>query len=163
IQPTPAAKAPATIQPTPAAKAQATAPPAPAAKAPASVQPSPAAKAASAPAPAPAKPQAASPPPTTPVVPGGPIIEFTCPWCDNQVRVGAGREGRQPRCPECARIIKVPLKVKAKAKDWRAIDTNLPSAARRDTEPTPEGAWGTGTAASSVSKQALVEAGAIEE
>src|SRR5436190_1742341 len=65
-------------------------------------------------------------------------------------------------CPHCHTtfIVKVPLLVKDQPKDWRKADKNLPAGARRD-EPAPEGAWGSNTSGSNVSRQALLEADAI--
>jgi hypothetical protein len=88
-------------------------------------------------------------------------IEFKCYYCDEQIRVGADLAGKQTPCPECRRIIKVPLLQKNQPKDWRTVDTRLPAGARRDVGPVPEGAWD--TASVGVSRQALVEAQAIPQ
>jgi hypothetical protein len=88
-------------------------------------------------------------------------IEFKCYYCDEQVRVGADLAGKQTPCPECRRIIKVPLLEKNQPKDWRTMDTRLPAGARRDVGPAPEGAWD--TASVGVSRQALIEAQAIPQ
>ncbi|HEV3115824.1 MAG TPA: hypothetical protein VGY58_02145 [Gemmataceae bacterium] len=88
-------------------------------------------------------------------------IEFKCYYCDEQVRVSADLAGKQTPCPECRRIIKVPLIEKTQPKDWRNVDTRLPAGARRDVGPAPEGAWD--TASVGVSRQALVEAQAIPQ
>jgi hypothetical protein len=87
-------------------------------------------------------------------------IEFRCFYCDEQVRVGADLAGKQTPCPECRRIIKVPVLEKTQPKDWRKMDRRLPAAARSDV-PVPEGAWD--TASIGVSRQALVEAQAIPQ
>jgi ribosomal protein S27E len=88
-------------------------------------------------------------------------IEFKCYYCDEQVRVSAELAGKQTPCPECRRIIKVPLLQKNQPKDWRTVDTRLPAGARRDVGPAPEGAWD--TAAVGVSRQALIEAQVIPQ
>ncbi|HLJ97636.1 MAG TPA: hypothetical protein VKU02_31030 [Gemmataceae bacterium] len=88
-------------------------------------------------------------------------IEFKCYYCDETVRVGAELSGKQTPCPECRRIIKVPLLEKQQPKDWRGVQARLPAGARRDLGPAPEGAWD--TASVGVSRQALVEAQAIPQ
>src|SRR5262249_23640215 len=88
-------------------------------------------------------------------------IEFKCYYCDETVRVSADLAGKQTPCPECRRIVKVPLLEKTQPKDWRQMDTRLPAGARRDAAPVPEGAWD--TASVGVSRQALVEARAIPQ
>src|SRR5580698_4495610 len=50
-------------------------------------------------------------------------LEFQCPMCDEKISVNAALAGKQAPCPECRRIIKVPLPKKEEAKDWRQIDT----------------------------------------
>jgi hypothetical protein len=61
----------------------------------------------------------------------------------------------------CRRIIKVPVREKKGPVDWRTAATRLPSGARRDVEPAPEGAWGSAASAGTVSREALEEADAI--
>ena len=68
-------------------------------------------------------------------------MEFVCSYCETKVQVAAELAGKQTSCPECRRIVKVPLLEKAGPKDWRNVDSRLPSGARRDLEPAPEGAW----------------------
>ena len=46
-------------------------------------------------------------------------IEFVCSYCDTKVAVAADLAGKQTSCPECRRIVKVPLPKKADPKDWR--------------------------------------------
>ena len=87
-------------------------------------------------------------------------IEFKCYYCDEQVRVRADLAGKQTPCPECRRIIKVPLLEKNQPKDWRKMDGRLPAGVRSDV-PVPEGAWDTTSVG--VSRQALVEAQAIPQ
>jgi tetratricopeptide (TPR) repeat protein len=103
--------------------------------------------------------QAAAAP--TEVRQAGPI-RFTCPFCDEEVEVSADLEGKQTPCPECRRIIKVPVRQKTEPKDWRKINPRGPAAGlRRDEPAAPEGAWGTTGSASAVSRQALLEAEAV--
>lgn len=87
-------------------------------------------------------------------------VDFTCPYCDEELHLDAALAGKQAPCPECKRIIKVPHLVKQQKVDWRNTAAGLPSGARRDTEPAPEGAWGS-TAKTVVSADALEEAGAL--
>src|SRR5262249_29884172 len=82
-------------------------------------------------------------------------IDFNCPQCDEPIKMPVELQGKQAPCPECRRIIKVPLLVKREKTDWRKADKRLPTGARRDTEPAPEGAWGS-TAATLVSREALL-------
>src|SRR5207245_717253 len=89
-------------------------------------------------------------------------LTITCPYCDEEVQFDIALAGKQAPCPnpECRRIIKVPQLTKQEKVDWRTTASGLPSAARRPTEPTPEGAWGS-THKSYVSKEALEEAEAL--
>jgi tetratricopeptide (TPR) repeat protein/DNA-directed RNA polymerase subunit M/transcription elongation factor TFIIS len=102
-----------------------------------------------------AEPKAAPQVPTT--------VDFTCPYCDAEVHLSAELAGKNTPCPECRRIIKVPLLEKTGPRDWRRPETQVgPSGARRpDAE--LEGAWGTQTTRRSASQEALLEAGAIRE
>jgi hypothetical protein len=84
-------------------------------------------------------------------------IDFECPQCGEPLKLPIDLQGKQAPCPECRRIIKVPLLVKRDPTDWRKVDTRVPSGARRDTEPAPEGVWGS-TSATLVSRQALEQA-----
>jgi hypothetical protein len=88
-------------------------------------------------------------------------IAFNCPFCDEPIQVSADLAGKQTPCKECGRIVKVPVPVKQRPKDWRQADRRLPSGARRDDQPEPEGAWGTATSRGTVSRQSLVEAEAL--
>jgi hypothetical protein len=90
------------------------------------------------------------------------FIEFDCPMCSEKVKVSAELEGKQAPCPECRRIIKVPLLVKNEPKDWRTVKKGGPAGAKQSTEPAPEGAWGS-TAVTGVSREALEETGVIVE
>jgi hypothetical protein len=145
----PACKKPLTV-PGPAAAPKAAAPPngpSPPAPAPAvDVEAEAAALFADAPAQAKAAPQ---------------FIDFPCPYCDEPLHLDAALAGKKTPCPSCRRIISVPLP-KVEKKDWRGLDTRLPSGAQRPTEPAPEGAWGS-TAPRRVSTEALDEAGLIPQ
>jgi hypothetical protein len=90
-------------------------------------------------------------------------ISFTCPQCDEKVEVSADLAGKQTPCPECRRIVKVPLPQKIEPKDWRKADPRGPAAGLRKDEQTnvPEGAWGTAVSKSTVSRQSLEEAEAV--
>ena len=87
-------------------------------------------------------------------------IDFPCPQCGEPVSFPADLAGKQSPCPECRRIIKIPVPKVKDPRDWRKVDTSIPTAARRDNEPAPEGAWGSSTARA-VSGEALQEAGVI--
>ena len=94
--------------------------------------------------------------------PGSPAtIDFQCPHCDEPIRLGVDLAGKRAPCPECRRIIKVPLLVKEEPKDWRKVDTRNPLAGRKGEQAAPEGAWGSTTSTAKVSRQALLEAKAI--
>jgi ssDNA-binding Zn-finger/Zn-ribbon topoisomerase 1 len=87
-------------------------------------------------------------------------IDFECPQCGEPIKMSRDLGGKNAPCPECKRIIKVPMPKTKEGADWRKKDDNLPSAARRDTEPAPEGAWES-SRAKGVSAQALIEAGLV--
>ena len=101
-------------------------------------------------APAPAPKEAAAPE----------FIDFTCFYCDEQVKISAELGGKQAPCPACKRIVKVPQRVKEGPKDWRKVDTRTPLVAQRN-EPAPEGAWGSTVATGNVSRQSLEDAAAL--
>jgi hypothetical protein len=88
-------------------------------------------------------------------------IEFQCPMCDEKISLSADLAGKRAPCPECRRIIKVPLLEKNEPKDWRKVDVRNPLARDLKGEPAPEGAWGTAIGGGRVSRQALLEAGAL--
>jgi hypothetical protein len=87
-------------------------------------------------------------------------MEFECPQCGEQVKMSREFAGKNAPCPECRRIIKVPMPKTKDPADWRKKDDTLPAGARRDTEPAPEGAWES-SRAKGVSTEALLEAGLI--
>ena len=89
-------------------------------------------------------------------------LDFQCPHCDETVHTTADNAGKRMPCPECTRIIPVPLLEKTEPKDWRKVDTRVPAAGfLKDAEKAPEGAWGSQTSSSGVSKRALMEAEVI--
>lgn len=150
---------PATSKPAPG-----TAPPAPPApaKPAAATTAQPAPQPATAPQPAAAKPAAdgngAAPTADKPAA-GPATIDFKCPQCDAAIKIDIALSGKMAPCPECSRIVRVPLPRKKQPTDWRNVPTG-PSLARTDTEPAPDGAWGSATTVSTVSRQALLEADA---
>src|SRR5271155_571910 len=91
------------------------------------------------------------PPPEEP--PDTRTVDFTCPQCDEPVKVGIELEGKQSPCPSCRRIIKVPLLEKRDPKDWRKVDTKRLSLGKPDAAPEPEGAWGSTTSTTGVSRE----------
>ncbi|MFO0845237.1 MAG: hypothetical protein U0797_23120 [Gemmataceae bacterium] len=90
------------------------------------------------------------------------FIEFNCPQCDEPIKMGLDLAGKRAPCPECRRIIAVPIPKDKSKVDWRNAGPKLPAAAKRDDGPAPEGAWGTGAIARA-SHEALQEAGVIKE
>ncbi len=91
-------------------------------------------------------------------------VRFTCEYCDEAVEVDIALAGLRAPCPnpECRRIIKVPKPQGEQKVDWRNTAPGAPAAARRPTEPAPEGAWGS-TSKTLVSKEAMEEAGALPD
>src|SRR5437868_3579749 len=68
------------------------------------------------------------------------FVDFVCDYCDEKVQVAIELAGKQTSCPHCRRIVKVPL-LEKETKDWRNVKTRIPSAARRDVGPAPDGLW----------------------
>jgi hypothetical protein len=91
-------------------------------------------------------------------------IDFTCPYCEAELHLNADLGGKKEPCPECKRIIKVPMLVQERAKDWRTVQQKTgPSAALANAQqPQLEGVWDT-TQKARVSTEALEEADAIIE
>jgi hypothetical protein len=88
-------------------------------------------------------------------------IDFPCPQCDEPVHAPLDLAGKQMQCPECRRIIKVPVPEKKDPNDWRSKPAG-PSGARQTLEPKAlEGAWAAGTTAAH--RESLEEAGALPE
>jgi hypothetical protein len=88
-------------------------------------------------------------------------IDFQCPFCDEKIRLSADLAGKRAPCPECSRIVKVPLPEDSQPKDWRKVDVRSPITRDHKGEPAPEGAWGSEVSRGRVSRQALLEAGAL--
>lgn len=95
-----------------------------------------------------------------PAAPAG-TIDFTCPFCDAELHLPAEQGGKQAPCPECKHILKIPKLIADRAKDWREVQSSGPSAALANQPKELEGAWGTATSKSKVSREALEEADAI--
>ena len=72
------------------------------------------------------------PPAPEPVVEEA-TMKVHCDYCDADFMVERSRQGKNVPCPECRRLIKVPLIVQEKPKDWRDTRRNRPSLARDDT------------------------------
>lgn len=87
------------------------------------------------------------------------MIEFTCPQCDETVKLAAEHAGKRHPCPSCRRIIAVPKHDTGKPKDWREKEIQGPSLAKKE-EVKLEGAWGN-EAVARVSLEALEEAKAL--
>ncbi|TMQ34398.1 MAG: hypothetical protein E6K70_07860 [Planctomycetota bacterium] len=89
-------------------------------------------------------------------------VEFVCSYCDAKVQVNAELAGKQTSCPECRRIVRVPLLEKQGPKDWRKVDARRPVGARPEIGPAPEGTWDA-RSVGTVSREALEEAEAIPQ
>lgn len=98
----------------------------------------------------------------SPAAEGGPPdeIEFECPNCIEQVKVDLKFAGKQAPCPNCRRIVRIPLPADPRSRDWRAAD-HRPTLARHD-DKSLEGHWGNATNTSVVSRDALAEADALK-
>lgn len=90
------------------------------------------------------------------------FIEFNCPQCDEPVKMALDLCGKRHPCPECRRIITVPMPKNRDKLGWRDTGPKRPVGAKRDDLPALEGAWGTGNR-TGVSAEALKEAGVIKE
>src|SRR5436190_16191084 len=99
--------------------------------------------------------------PSSPAPASTKTIDFQCSFCDEKISLSADLAGKRAPCPECRRIIKVPLLEKADPKDWRKVDVHAPLIRDHRGAPAPEGAWGSEVSRGRVSRQALLEAGAL--
>jgi DNA-directed RNA polymerase subunit RPC12/RpoP len=90
-----------------------------------------------------------------------PPIQVTCSWCDHQFEVEGTLAGKQTPCPECRRIVRVPAAQTQSPRDWRQAARAPTAAVLSQQQAAPEGAWGTATARSYVSQEALEEAEAL--
>src|SRR5205823_4861433 len=88
------------------------------------------------------------------------FVAFNCPQCDEPVKLPLDLAGKKHPCPSCRRIITVPRPAKKDPTNWRDKGEALPSGAKRDVGPAPEGVWGDKTG---VSQGALEEAGVIPD
>ena len=90
---------------------------------------------------------------------GAVFVEFTCPFCDAQLKLPGDQAGRNAPCPECKRVVKVPHLAKTAPRDWRKPEAPTgPTGAK----PSPDdGAWASQAAPAKVSRQALLDAKAI--
>jgi len=91
------------------------------------------------------------------------FIQFECTFCDEKVSFPIDLGGKQAPCPGCRRILKVPMPavVKKTGPDWKKQPDKRPSGALRKEEPELEGTWN--STMDTVSRDALLEAGAIVE
>jgi hypothetical protein len=87
------------------------------------------------------------------------MIEFTCPQCDEVVKISAENAGKRAPCPSCRRIITIPKQDAGKPKDWREKEATGPSLAKKE-EVKLEGAWGN-QETTRVSIEAMEEAKAL--
>jgi predicted negative regulator of RcsB-dependent stress response len=70
------------------------------------------------------------------------MIPVTCTGCDYAWTVEASKEGKNVRCPECGKVVRVPVRKKEEKADWRTGGGG-PSLAKRETGLDREGAFGT--------------------
>jgi hypothetical protein len=89
------------------------------------------------------------------------FIELDCVYCGEPVKFAADLAGKNAPCPECKRIVKVPLPKADKKKDWRDINKQGPAGAIINLPEQLEGAWGT-ELRGKVGQEALEEAGAVQ-
>ncbi len=87
-------------------------------------------------------------------------VDFRCPMCDEPIQVAIALAGKQAPCPECRRIVKVPVP-RTKSNDWRKAEKKGPSGARLDVDEAPGDVWN--SKASTVSVETLEQAGALRE
>jgi hypothetical protein len=89
-------------------------------------------------------------------------IDFTCPFCDEELKLPADLSGKKTPCPKCTKVIKVPVLEVSKPKDWRATHSGGPSAALANLPEQLSDAWGT-EQKGKVSRTAMEEAGALPQ
>lgn len=90
------------------------------------------------------------------------FVEFTCPFCDEELKLSADLAGKKTPCPACTKVISVPQIKVEKPKDWRTSQRTGPSAALVNQPEAPTDAWST-SQKSKVSREAMEEAGALPE
>jgi hypothetical protein len=86
----------------------------------------------------------------------GKPIKHKCFFCEEEAEYPAELGGKQAPCVHCKRIIKIPLPVSDKPKDWREVEKR-PTGAKRDVAELDD-AWGTDVRAT-VGKETLQEVG----
>jgi len=69
------------------------------------------------------------------------MIPVTCAGCDHTWTVEASKEGKNVRCPECGKVVRVPIRKKEEKADWRTGGGG-PSLAKRETGLDRQGAFG---------------------
>ena len=91
-------------------------------------------------------------------------IDFTCEWCESELRLPLDQGGKQTQCPnkDCRRIIKVPMPKIVEKKDWRKINLKGPALAAINMPEQLDDAWGT-EAVVRARQASLAQAGAIAE
>jgi hypothetical protein len=70
------------------------------------------------------------------------MIPVNCTGCDYAWTVEVSKEGKNVRCPECGKVVRVPVRKKEEKADWRTGGGG-PSLAKRETGLDREGAFGT--------------------
>ncbi len=88
------------------------------------------------------------------------MVEFTCPQCDEAIKIASEHAGKRAPCPLCRRIIQVPKLDVEKPRDWREKVVTGPTLAKKE-EVKLEGAWGNQELVR-VSVEALEEARAVQ-
>src|SRR5437868_8458599 len=56
-------------------------------------------------------------------------IDFTCPFCDEELKLPADLGGKKAPCPKCTKVIKIPLPQPEKPRDWRTSQRAGPTGA----------------------------------
>jgi hypothetical protein len=89
-------------------------------------------------------------------------IDFTCPFCDEELKLPADLGGKKAPCPKCTKVIKIPLPQDDKPRDWRTSQRAGPSAVLANQPEQLADAWGT-EQKGRVSQDAMAKAGALRE
>jgi len=79
-----------------------------------------------------------------------------------EVKVPFDLGGKKTPCPNCRKIVKVPMPLDSKPKDWRTTQNTGPSAAASNLPEKLSDAWGT-EQKGRVSREAMEEAGALPQ
>jgi hypothetical protein len=88
-------------------------------------------------------------------------FEAECPNCMEVVTWEASKAGKQAPCPQCKRIVRVPMPADGKPKDWRAAP-DKPAGAKVEVDADLDSAWGRHKI-SIVDRESLKEAGVIAD